>query len=94
MSFPETLNALSSPVRRDILLMLKARRMSAGDIAQRFEMTQATISYHLAQLKKAKLVFEDRVKNQIYYELNVSVLEEIMLWLSQFSQDNGGNIDD
>ncbi|NLO36822.1 MAG: winged helix-turn-helix transcriptional regulator, partial [Clostridiaceae bacterium] len=47
MSFPDTLNALSSPVRRDILLMLKAGRMAAGDIAQRFDMTQATISYHL-----------------------------------------------
>jgi len=94
LSFPETLNALSSPVRRDILLMLKTGRLSAGDIAQRFDMTQATISYHLAQLKKAKLVFETRVKNQIYYELNVSVLEEIMLWLSQFSQDNGGSINE
>ena len=51
MSFSETLNALSSPVRRDILLMLKTGRLSAGDIAQRFDMTQATISYHLAQLK-------------------------------------------
>ena len=94
MSFPETWNALTSPFRRDILLMLKAGRMPAGDIAQRFDMTQATISDHLGQQEKAKLVFETKVKNQIYYELNVSVLEEIMLWLSQFSQDNGGSINE
>lgn len=84
MSFAETFKALSDPVRREILLLLKGGRMSAGAIGQHFAMTGATISYHLSQLKKADLVFETREKNFIYYELNISVFEEAMLWLSQF----------
>ena len=89
MGFPDTFKALSDPVRREILLMLKNRRLSAGEIAQNFDMTNATISYHLAQLKKANLVFETKHKNYIYYELNVSVFEELMIWMSQFmGKDN------
>lgn len=88
MGFAETFKALSDPVRRDILVMLKAGKMSAGEIAKNFEMTGATVSYHLSQLKKAGLVYESKYKNYIYYELNVSVFEELMLWISQF---NGGN---
>ncbi len=87
MTFPEIFKALSDPIRRDILIMLKNGRMSAGEIGQHFNMTGATISYHLSQLKKAGLVFETKYKNFIYYELNISVFEEVMLWLSQF---NGG----
>jgi len=67
--------------------MLKSGRMSAGEIGGYFNMTGATISYHLSQLKKAGLIFETKHKNFIYYELNTSVFEEVMLWLSQF---NGG----
>jgi len=88
LSFAETFKALSDPVRRDILVMLKHGKMSAGEIGQHFDMTGATISYHLSQLKKAGLIFETKYKNFIYYELNISVFEEAMLWLSQF---NGGN---
>ena len=84
MGFPETFKALSDPVRREILVTLKDGRKSAGEIGKRFDMTGATISYHLAQLKKADLVFETKHKNFIYYELNFSVFEEVMLWLSQF----------
>jgi DNA-binding transcriptional ArsR family regulator len=84
MGFAETFKALSDPVRRDILIMLKQGSLPAGEIAQHFEMTGATISYHLSQLKKADLVSERKHKNFIYYELNVSVFEEIMLWISQF----------
>ena len=84
MGFAETFRALSDPVRREILIMLKEGRMTAGDICQRFDMTGATISYHLSQLKKAGLVFETRQKNFIIYELNTSVFEEAMLWLAQF----------
>ena len=84
MGFAETFKALADPARREILLMLREKRMSAGEIASAFELTGATVSYHLAQLKKASLVYESREKNFIYYELNISVLEEIMLWLSQF----------
>jgi DNA-binding transcriptional ArsR family regulator len=84
LSFAETFKALSDPVRREILIMLREGRMTAGDIGQRFDMTGATISYHLSQLKKAGLVFETRQKNFIIYELNTSVFEEAMLWLAQF----------
>lgn len=82
MGFAETFKALSDPVRRDILMLLKRGRMSAGDIGSNFDMTGATISYHLSILKKAGLVFEQKEKNFIYYELNTSVVEEVMLWLS------------
>ena len=83
MGFAETFKALSDPARREILLLLRDGRMSAGEIAGHFEMTGATVSYHLSVLKKADLVFETREKNFIYYELNTSVVEEVMLWLSQ-----------
>ena len=82
MSFAETFKALSDPARRQILELLKKGPMSAGDIGSHFDMTGATISYHLKLLKKADLVFETRDKNYIYYQLNTSVLEEIMLWIS------------
>lgn len=88
MSFAETFKALSDPVRRDILTLLKNGRLAAGEIGSHFNMTGATISYHLGILKKAGLVFESREKNFIYYELNTSVVEEVMLWLSDL---RGGN---
>ena len=65
----ETLKAISDPVRRDILNMLKEERKSAGEIAERFNLTGATVSYHLSQLKKADLVTESKYKNFIYYEI-------------------------
>ena len=86
MGFPETFKSLSDPVRREILTMLKDGRMSAGDIAARFDMTAATISYHLKQLKKADLIYETKEKNFIYYSLNTSVFEDIMMWFSQFAE--------
>ena len=88
MSFAETFKALSDPVRREILQLLKTGRMSAGDIASRFDMTAATVSYHLKLLKKADLIWEKKEKNFIYYELNTSVLEEIMLWISDLKGEN------
>ena len=91
MSFAETFKALSDPARRQILELLKKGPMSAGEIGSHFDMTGATISYHLKLLKKADLVFETRDKNYIYYQLNTSVLEEIMLWISELK---GGNSDD
>ena len=89
MSFAETFKALSDPARREILIMLKNGRMSAGDISSRFEMTGATVSYHLSVLKKADLVYETKEKNFVFYELNTSVFEEIMLWFAQFKGENG-----
>lgn len=84
MAFAETFKALSDPARREILEMLKTGSLSAGDIASKFDMTGATISYHLSILKKADLICERRDKNFIFYELNTSVFEELMLWFSQF----------
>ncbi len=86
MSFPETFKALSDPVRREILVILKDKKMSAGEIASNFKISNATISYHLSILKKAELITESKYKNFIYYEINMSVFEEMMLWLSQFKQ--------
>jgi len=88
VGFAETFKALADPVRRDILTLLRSGRLSAGEIGSHFDMTGATISYHLGILKKADLVFEQREKNFIYYELNTSVVEEVMLWLSDL---RGGN---
>ena len=87
MGFAETFKALSDPVRREILLLLRKGRLSAGEIGSHFEMTGATISYHLGILKKADLVYETREKNFIYYGLNTSVVEEVMLWLSQLKEE-------
>ena len=86
MGFAETFKALSDPVRRDILEMLKKNRLSAGEIASQFDMTDATIYYHLSILKKAELVKETKHKNHIYYELNTSVVEEVLLWLSELKE--------
>lgn len=93
MGFPETFKALSDPVRREILVILRGGRMSAGQISSRFSMTNATVSYHLAQLRRAGLVRETREKNFVYYELNMSVFEELMMWLSQFTGGEGESDD-
>lgn len=74
-----------------ILMLLREGRMSAGEIGSHFDMTGATISYHLNILKKAGLIFETKEKNYIYYTLNTSVVEEVMLWLSELK---GGSSDD
>lgn len=87
MAFADTFKALSDPVRRQILELLKQGPLSAGEIGEHFEMTGATISYHLKVLKQADLVFESRKKNYIYYQLNTTVLEEILLWISGLKGD-------
>ena len=91
MAFGDTFKALSDPARREMLTLLRGGRMSAGELGSHFSMTGATVSYHLGVLKKAGLVFESREKNYIYYELNTSVVEEIMLWLSALK---GGTADE
>ena len=88
MGFPETFKALSDPVRRQILVLLKDGKKSAGDLAKEFDVSGATMSYHFNQLKKAGLITESKVKNFVYYELNTSVFEEVMLWFSQFGGKN------
>ncbi len=88
MGMSETLKAISDPVRRDILNMLKEERKSAGEIAERFNLTGATVSYHLSQLKKADLVTESKYKNFIYYELNTSVFEDVLTWIYSLGGKN------
>ena len=81
MGMNETLKAISDSVRRDILQMLRNGRKSAGEIAEQFNLTGATVSYHLAKLKNADLITERKHKNFIYYELNASVFEEVLTWI-------------
>ena len=82
MGMQSTLRALADPIRREILNLLKAGRLSAGEIGDHFDVTGAAISRHLSVLKDADLVQDEREGKYIYYDLNVSVLEEIMLWLA------------
>lgn len=88
MGISETMKAVSDPQRRSILILLKEGRLSAGEVATHLDdISLATVSYHLSILKKAKLIREERYKNFIYYELNTSVFEQLMLWVSQFTED-------
>jgi DNA-binding transcriptional ArsR family regulator len=79
---------LSDKQRRDILEMLKNGRLSAGEIAERMGVTPAALSYHLKLLREADLVVEYKSKNFIYYEINTSVLQELILWVGQFGGKN------
>lgn len=82
MGMQKTLKALSDPIRREILGLLKAGRMSAGDIAGHFPVTDASISRHLSVLKDADLIRDTREGKFIFYDINISVLEEVMLWIT------------
>ena len=88
MGLQNTLKALSDPIRREILNLLKKGRMSAGDIVDKFDVTGASISRHLSVLKDADLIRDKREGKHIYYELNASVLEEIMLFIADLKGDN------
>ena len=87
MGMNETLKAISDPVRRDILNLLKSGKKSAGEIGEQFQLSGATVSYHLSKLKQADLIAEEKYKNFIYYQMNTSVLEEVLTWIYGF----GGN---
>jgi len=82
VSLQNTLRALADPIRREILTLLKNGRMSAGDIGAHFDVTGASVSRHLSVLKEADLIRDTREGKFIYYELNASVLEEILWWIS------------
>ena len=82
MGLQKTMKALSDPVRREILNLLKNGRMAAGEISEHFDITDAAISRHLSVLKEAELIRDTREGKFIYYDLNASVLEEILLWIS------------
>ena len=88
MSIGNTLKALSDPIRRDILALLKKGRLSAGEIVENFPVSGAAVSRHLSILKEAELIRDERDGKFIYYELNTSVLEEIMLWLTDLKGDS------
>lgn len=89
MGFQETFKALADPLRRDILLYLRKNgKVSAGELAQHFSMSNPAMSYHLNQLKKADLIYEEKQKNFIFYDINLSVFEEMIFWFEQFK---GGN---
>ena len=88
LSLQNTLKALSDPTRREILSMLKKGRLSAGEIAEKFPVSGAAVSRHLSVLKEADLIRDERDGKYIYYELNASVLEEIMLWIKELKGAN------
>ncbi|MBQ8719279.1 MAG: winged helix-turn-helix transcriptional regulator [Clostridia bacterium] len=88
MGLQNTMKALSDPIRREILNLLKAGRMSAGEITDHFDVTGAAISRHLSVLKEADLIRDQREGKFIYYELNASVLEEILLWIVDLKGEN------
>lgn len=88
MSLQSTLKALSDPIRREILNLLKAGRLSAGEITEHFPVTAASISRHLSVLKEADLIRDTREGKFIYYDLNATVLEEILLWVSDLKGES------
>ena len=87
MSMQQTMRALSDPTRREILNLLKAGRMAAGDIAAHFQISDAAVSRHLSVLKEADLIRDKREGKFIFYEMNASVLEEILLWITELKGD-------
>ena len=88
MGLQNTMKALSDPIRREILNLLKNGRLSAGEIAAQFTITDAAISRHLSVLKEANLIRDTREGKFIYYDLNASVLEEILLWVKDLKGEN------
>ena len=88
MAMQQTLRALADPIRRDILNLLKKGRLSAGEITEHFPVTAAAISRHLSVLKEAELIRDTREGKFIYYELSASVLEEIMLWITDLKGES------
>ena len=87
MSENNIFKVLSDQQRRDILVMLKQGRMNAGEIAEKLGITPAALSYHLKLLKSANLIMEYRQKNFIYYEINTTVFDDLILWIGQFGGD-------
>ena len=87
MAIQNTMKALADPIRRDILGLLKVGRLSAGEIAEKFPVSSAAVSKHLSVLRDADLIRDARDGKYIFYELNTSVLEEVMLWLTGLKGD-------
>ncbi len=91
MAISNTLSVLNDPVRREILSFLKSGKKSAGEIAANFDLSKPTISYHLKKMKEVDLIYESKFKNYVYYEINTSVFDEIIIWFSSFcnKEDDG-----
>ena len=89
MGIQKTIKAISDPHRREILSILKSGKLAAGDIAERFSISGAAISKHLAILRDADMIRDTRVGKYIYYELNTSVLDEVILWLGTLGGKSG-----
>ena len=94
MALHEVLSALADETRRKVLLKLREGKINSGDLALALNMTPQALSYHLSKLKKADLIYETRYKSFIYYELNASVLEEIMLWITDLKGESDHDGDD
>ena len=87
MGLSETLKAIADSERRKVLMLLKDGKKTAGEIAKEFNLTGATVSYHLSTLKKAGLIAETKYKKYIFYELNISVFEEVLIWIKGLGGD-------
>lgn len=87
MGFQESIKALSDPTRRDILKLLRKQKLSAGEICGHFPTAGATVSHHLSTLKNAGLIRSEKEGKFIYYELNLSVMEELMVWFQDFLKE-------
>ncbi len=88
MAVSEILSALSDNNRRRVLEILKKGKISSGDLAKELDMTPQALSYHLSKLKKADLIYETKHKNFIYYELNLTVLDEALMWIVNLRGEN------
>ena len=86
MAVSEVLAALADENRRNILLKLKEGKISSGDLAAFLNMSPQALSYHLSKLKKADLIYETKYKNFIYYELNLTILDEAIMWINQLKR--------
>ena len=94
MGIQEILSALSDKERRRILDILKKGKIYSGDLAKEMEMTPQALSYHSKKLKKADLIYETKYKNFIYYELNLTILDEVILWIDSLRKDDENEIED
>lgn len=88
MSINKILSALADDTRRSIIMKLREGKISTGELAEHLDISPQALSYHLAKLKKAELIYESKYKNYIYYELNLSVLGELIVWLDTLKGEN------
>jgi len=86
MGLQETMRAIGDPTRREILIMLRRGRLAAGEIAEKFDISAPAVSKHLNVLKSADLIRDIREGKHIFYELNASVLEEALIWLTDLRE--------